>query len=57
LPSRKPATSTVPLLRVVVGMMPHVSRLDDEDDVLGDIRRVIADAFKAARDQNQVDSG
>ena len=37
--------------------MPDVPRLDDEDDVLGDIGGVVADALEVAGDQNQVDGG
>ena len=37
--------------------MTDVSRFDDEDDVLGDVGGVIANAFEVARDENEVDAG
>ena len=37
--------------------MPNVSRLDDEDDVLGDVGRVIANPLKMSRYQDEIDRG
>ena len=33
------------------------SRFDDEDDVLGDVRGMVADSFEMARDENQIGPG
>ena len=37
--------------------MPNVSRLDDEDDVLCNVGRVIANPFKMSRYQDEIDRG
>ena len=36
-------------------VVPDVARRDDEDDVLGDVGGVVADAFEMAGDQDQVE--
>src|SRR5262245_46877567 len=36
-------------------MVPYVLRRDHEDDVLGDIRRMIADPLKVARDEDEIE--
>ena len=37
--------------------MTNVSRLDDEDDVLGDIRGMVTDALEVARHEDQIAPG
>src|SRR6185436_21193574 len=34
-----------------------VARFNNEDDVLGNVRGMVADPFEVPRDQNQLDSG
>ena len=37
--------------------MANVARFDDEDDVFGDVRGVVADALEMSRDENQIQAG
>src|ERR1700752_4984248 len=39
----------------LAGVMAHVPGRDDEDDVLGDVRGVVADALEVARHENQIE--
>lgn len=39
-----------------VGVVADVASFDNEDDVLGDIRGVVADALQMTGDENQLDS-
>src|SRR5262249_7429108 len=37
--------------------MSDVARVDDEDDVLGNVRGVVSDALEVSRNENEVDTG
>src|SRR5262245_36627433 len=41
--------------RLAASAVPYVPALDDEDDVFGDVRGVIADSLEVSRDQNEID--
>src|SRR5207247_1340818 len=43
------------LSAVQIRVVPDVPRGDDEDDVLGDVGRMVADALEMPRDENQVE--
>ena len=46
-----------PTSEPVGAMVSHVARLDDEDDVFGDVGGVVADALEVPGDENEIDAG
>jgi hypothetical protein len=45
------------LIQPVPGVVTYIARLDDEDHVFGDIRRVVADALEMPGNEDQINAG